>query len=147
MHFRHPELATYYDTMPRPMESAGVEPKRRGDSIIRLMAMVDRFALSEWDAGGSLPQQGDFNWEPKSKELTEIIEHIMAPHHREQLREWYRDVHQMNPTATAFRDWVEAKIGESLKPQQPGTGQPATRPVVEPKGSDKPQPEAEGRPR
>ncbi len=31
--------------------------------------------------------------------------------------------------------------------QQPGTGQPATRPVVEPENSDKPQPEAEGRSR
>ena len=29
--------------------------------------------------------------------------------------------------------------------EQPGTGQPATRPVVEPEGGDKPQPEAEGR--
>jgi hypothetical protein len=33
------------------------------------------------------------------------------------------------------------------KAQQPGTGQPATRPVVEPAGSDKPQPEAGGRSR
>jgi four helix bundle protein len=31
--------------------------------------------------------------------------------------------------------------------QQAGTGQPATRPVVEPEGSDKPQLEAEGRSR
>ncbi len=31
--------------------------------------------------------------------------------------------------------------------EQPGTGQPATRPVVEPEGSFKPQPEAEGRSR
>ena len=31
--------------------------------------------------------------------------------------------------------------------EQPGTGQPATRPVDEPKGGDKPQPEAEGRSR
>ena len=33
------------------------------------------------------------------------------------------------------------------KAEQPGTGQPATRPVVEPEGGDKPQPEAEGRSR
>ena len=31
--------------------------------------------------------------------------------------------------------------------EQTGTGQPATRPVVEPEGGDKPQPEAEGRSR
>ena len=31
--------------------------------------------------------------------------------------------------------------------QQDGAGQPATRPVVEPEGSEKPQPEAEGRSR
>jgi hypothetical protein len=31
--------------------------------------------------------------------------------------------------------------------EQPGTGQPATRPVDEPEGGDKPQPEAEGRSR
>ena len=31
--------------------------------------------------------------------------------------------------------------------EQDGTGQPATRPVVEPEGGDKPQPEAEGRSR
>jgi hypothetical protein len=31
--------------------------------------------------------------------------------------------------------------------EQPGTGQPATRPVVKPEGGDKPQPEAEVRPR
>jgi hypothetical protein len=33
------------------------------------------------------------------------------------------------------------------KAEQTGTGQPATRPVDEPEGSDKPQPEAEGRSR
>ena len=33
----------------------------------------------------------------------------------------------------------------TLKAEQPGTGQPATRPVVEPEGGDKPQPEEEGR--
>ena len=31
--------------------------------------------------------------------------------------------------------------------EQVGTGQPATRPVVQPEGGDKPQPEAEGRSR
>ena len=31
--------------------------------------------------------------------------------------------------------------------EQTGAGQPATRPLVEPEGGDKPQPEAEGRPR
>jgi hypothetical protein len=36
---------------------------------------------------------------------------------------------------------------EQTKGEQPGTGQPATRPVDEPKGGDKPQPEAEGRSR
>ena len=42
-------------------------------------------------------------------------------------------------------------LREGYKPRrdtkQPGTGQPATRPVVEPVGGDKPQPQAEGRSR
>jgi hypothetical protein len=80
--------------------------------------MIDRFVLSKWDADGSLPQEGDLTWEPKSEELTEIVEHIIAPHHREKLREWFNVSYEMNPAATAFRDWLGAKIGESLKPQQ-----------------------------
>jgi hypothetical protein len=38
-----------------------------------------------------------------------------------------------------------AKMGEQGKAEQAGTGQPATRPVDEPEGGEKPQPEAEGR--
>ena len=41
---------------------------------------------------------------------------------------------------------IRKSLGDR-KSQRPGTGQPATRPVVEPEGSDKPQPEAEGGPR
>lgn len=37
--------------------------------------------------------------------------------------------------------WLQ-RIGKS---EQPGAGQPATRPVVEPEGGEQPQPEAEGR--
>ena len=37
--------------------------------------------------------------------------------------------------------------GQTPTDQQTGAGQPATRPVVEPEGGDKPLPEAEGRPR
>lgn len=118
MQFRHPEIANYYATMPRLMESAGVKPERQSDPIYQLMAMVDRFVLSEWEAGGSLPQPGDFDWEPKSEELTEIIEHLIAPHFRERLREWYKVAYEMNPMATAFRGWLEGRVGESLKPQQ-----------------------------
>ena len=40
--------------------------------------------------------------------------------------------------------WLQ-RIGKSK--EQPGTGQPATRPMDEPEGGDKPQPEAEGRDR
>ena len=42
------------------------------------------------------------------------------------------DVHGIHPTTIA-------------QAQQAGTGQPATRPVAKPEGSDKPQPDAEGR--
>ena len=43
---------------------------------------------------------------------------------------------------------VMAKILQKMREsEQAGAGQPATRPVVEPKGSYKPQPEAEGRSR
>jgi hypothetical protein len=38
-------------------------------------------------------------------------------------------------------------VGITNKSEQTGTGQPATRPVDEPEGGDKPQPEAEGRSR
>jgi hypothetical protein len=47
--------------------------------------------------------------------------------------------------------WVDERLIQEYRrkfgAEQPGTGQPATRPVVEPEGSDKPQPEAEGRSR
>jgi len=38
-------------------------------------------------------------------------------------------------------------LGRTANAQQAGAGQPATRPESDSKGSDKPQPEAEGRPR
>jgi hypothetical protein len=55
------------------------------------------------------------------------------------------------PTPSVFRQLAEARWREGglarLTPQseQDGTGQPATRPVDEPEGGDKPQPESEGR--
>ena len=70
--------------------------------------------------------------------------------------------HYFELTGFCGSEWFELRIyserydlllGEadinSMKPQaeQAGAGQPATRPVVEPEGSDKPQPEAEGRSR
>ena len=41
---------------------------------------------------------------------------------------------------------IRKSLGDR-KSQQPGAEHPATRPVVEPEGGDKPQPEAEGRAR
>ena len=50
-----------------------------------------------------------------------------------------------------YRDQIsgeyEMEYRDVLKSEQTGTGQPATRPVDEPEGSDQPQPEAEGRSR
>ena len=44
--------------------------------------------------------------------------------------------------------WFERRfLPKEPKSEQGGTGQPATRPVVEPEGNYKPQPEAEGRSR
>ncbi len=42
---------------------------------------------------------------------------------------------------------IAAKAGDyiQIEPEQDGTGQPVTRPVVALKGGDKPQPDAEGR--
>ena len=42
---------------------------------------------------------------------------------------------------------ISAKVGDyiQIEPEQPGAGQPATRPVDEPEGGDKPQPEAKRR--
>ena len=57
-----------------------------------------------------------------------------------------------NPTAYT-RDirnaWMPADllVPPTRLAEQAGAGQPATRPVVEPEGGDKPQPEAEGRSR
>lgn len=124
MKFRHPELCKYYATMPHLMKAGGVEPDQQNDPIYRLMAMVDRFRMSEWDAGGSLPGPGDASWEPKSEELIEIIDHIIAPQHRERLRGWYKVAYEMNPAATAFRDWLEARIGETFKAPHVGAGRP-----------------------
>ena len=47
-------------------------------------------------------------------------------------------------------EWIPMQISgrhriEMKEAEQPGTGQPATRPVDEPEGGTKPQPEAEGR--
>jgi hypothetical protein len=42
---------------------------------------------------------------------------------------------------------IEAKKNSKLEAEQAGTGQPATRPESKSEGSDKPQPEAEGRSR
>jgi hypothetical protein len=50
-----------------------------------------------------------------------------------------------------YPNWKSWRPGPHSKPinqaEQPSTGQPATRPVDEPVGSEKPQPEAEGRSR
>ena len=117
MEFRHPDLRNCYASMPRLMAAAGAEPERHQDPIYQLMAMVDRFVLAEWDAGGSLPKHSELNWTPKSAELIELIDKIIAPEHREHLRRWYRGNEAMNSAATAFRDWLALRIGESLKPQ------------------------------
>jgi hypothetical protein len=42
--------------------------------------------------------------------------------------------------------WSRFKQSSYNQAEQDGTGQPATRPVFESEGSDKPQPEAEGQP-
>jgi hypothetical protein len=42
---------------------------------------------------------------------------------------------------------LDATYNTAQETEQPGTGQPATRPVDKPEGSDKPQPDAEGRSR
>jgi hypothetical protein len=45
-------------------------------------------------------------------------------------------------------NWFQRRfLPKEPKSEQGGTGQPATRPVVEPEGGAKPQPEAEGRSR
>ena len=112
MEFQHPELRKYYENMPRLMATPGVEGQGESNLIFRLMAMVDRFRIAEWDAGGSLPEQNDYNWYPRSPELTELVQHILAPEHRRLLREWYKDTADMNPTASAFRDWLGTRIEE-----------------------------------
>jgi hypothetical protein len=43
--------------------------------------------------------------------------------------------------------WFRITKNKNANKMEAGTGQPATRPVVEPEGGDKPQPEAEGRSR
>ena len=51
--------------------------------------------------------------------------------------------------ASQLEAYLDRSAGPPVKKfaEQPGTGQPATRPVDKPEGSDKPQPEAEGRSR
>jgi hypothetical protein len=49
------------------------------------------------------------------------------------------------PTPDTLAPFIRGSI--TTKCEQAGTGQPATRPVVETEGGDQPQPEAEGRSR
>jgi hypothetical protein len=57
------------------------------------------------------------------------------------------------PGDHASMDWSgtlllpKVRIPEENKGEQAGAGQPATRPEAKPEGSEKPQPEAEGRSR
>jgi hypothetical protein len=56
------------------------------------------------------------------------------------------------PMKSHLTDWIgqrmdELQEQERKEAEQAGTGQPATRPVLKSEGSDKPQPEAEGRSR
>jgi hypothetical protein len=46
-----------------------------------------------------------------------------------------------------IRSFLQSKLGNQKQGEQAGTGQPATRSELESEGSDKPQPESEGRSR
>ena len=64
--------------------------------------------------------------------------------------EWYLSEEQRYPMKFQKMDDVVLQIQAALKKQQSeqaSAGQPATRPELKPEGSDKPQPEAEGRSR
>ena len=103
------------------MESALGNQERSDKPIFLLMAMIDYFRIAEWEAGGSLPSKGEVSWAPRSPELSELIDLLTAPEQREGLRHWFDSSEELNPTASHFRDWLEAAINESLEPQQAST--------------------------
>jgi hypothetical protein len=65
------------------------------------------------------------------------------------------NIEDFEPVVIRFEAASERRMPSEITPawwtneeaEQAGTGQPATRPVSEPEGSDKPQPEAEGQSR
>lgn len=116
MEFQHPELRKYNENLSRLIATSVIIHQGESDSIFRLMAMVDRFMIVEWELGGTFPPRlGDCNWNPISSELSEVIQHILAPQQREYLRLWFNEEAEMHPQSNAFRDWLESRIGESLK--------------------------------
>ena len=105
------------------------------DALINYSATFDEYGIMVHD-GGSASVSIDFcPWcgarlpvSQRARWLDELEALGIKDPFAEAIPEIYTDGQWRNPQA-----------------QQSGTGQPATRPVDEPEGGDKPQPEAEGR--
>jgi hypothetical protein len=86
----------------------------------------------------------------KKKNGKIVIDNRQAIINSEALSRWvYEQVRAKNPADFKRQQEMYAKSGNSIESllfpkdgngEQPGTGQPATRPVDEPEGGDKPQP-------
>lgn len=83
--------------------------------------------------GINAPENPSFGFRGGSIEL---IEHILD-----------RLSTDLGPIILFFGSGEEPRLFNNTHAEQPGAGQPATRPVDEPEGGVKPQPEAEGRSR
>jgi hypothetical protein len=127
--------------LPNP-DVGGVEVNRSEDD-----GFVVRTYIKE------VPERG---WFPMLKLEDEIIELSKVTNNGPNFASYFEIVFKERKEAVAVARSLAAlfavpegrlAIGEEEEAQQGGTGQPATRPAVEPEGGDKPQPEAKGRSR
>jgi hypothetical protein len=116
MEFQHPDLRQYSATFLASESPAELEQPEAEASVFQLMAMIDHFRIAEWDAGGSFPSREELSWEPKSPELVELFALLVAPEQRDGLKSWCETTKNLNPSASAFRDWITARINEPPKP-------------------------------
>ena len=96
---------------------AGYDPEIL--EILFLMAAMDTFMILEWgDADNSLKND---SWQPKSDQVRECIQRLIASENRDALRKWYGRFSDsgdgkmmLNSAADHFRRYLSNLIGEEL---------------------------------
>ena len=123
--------------------------------LLEIAEYAESFPVCLWIYGDETSKQelSEACGRLPSPEQTEFL--MSLPHSRRRERERLSYAHDEPRVAlkryrneyAAFNKRTKQAAHRDRKAEQPGTGQPATRPVDKPEGSDKPQPEAEGRSR